>query len=320
MMRAVYLEAEFRGLVQGDLTVTAYCHRLKALSDALRDIGTPVSDQTLVLNCLRGLNARFADITTIVTMQNPLPSFGQTRSLLTLRETQLANSAKVGAQTALYGAAPSHGAGSSNGGHAGGSNVGHAGGSNSSGNYRGGNGNGNGNWRRKKNNGGNRNGNSNGNIANAPRGPWVYFNPHTGQAQQMQAPPAMRPNPSAGLLGAPPPGPRASARPGLRLRPTSDPRLHERPILGLLRSHGCPEQRSQHLCRSIHQRWRVGQGLWSNDTHGLRPWYAYTSYSLSFVVSCHRGQWFHVAHIPCRPCLYSSFHSQPYSFQCLSST
>jgi hypothetical protein len=95
MTRAVHLEAEFRAIVQGDLSITGYCHRLKALSDALRDVGTPVSDQTLVLNCLRGLNPRFADITTIVTMQSPLPTFAQTRSLLTLRETQLANSTQV---------------------------------------------------------------------------------------------------------------------------------------------------------------------------------------------------------------------------------
>jgi hypothetical protein len=81
MTWAVYLEAEFRGLVQGDLSITGYCHCLKSLSDALHDVGTPMSDQTLVLN------PRFADITTIVTMQNPLPSFAQTRSLLTLRET-----------------------------------------------------------------------------------------------------------------------------------------------------------------------------------------------------------------------------------------
>jgi hypothetical protein len=96
MTRAVYLEAEFRGIVQGDLSITAYCHRLKSLADSLRDAGTPVTDQVLVLNCLRGLNPRFADITTIVTMQSPLPTFAQTRSLLTLRETQLANAAHVG--------------------------------------------------------------------------------------------------------------------------------------------------------------------------------------------------------------------------------
>jgi hypothetical protein len=90
LTRAVYLEAEFRAIFQGDLTITAYCHKLTSLSDALRDVGQPVSDQTLVLNCLRGLNPRFTDITTLVTMQVPVPSFLQTRSLLLLRENQLA--------------------------------------------------------------------------------------------------------------------------------------------------------------------------------------------------------------------------------------
>jgi hypothetical protein len=40
--RAVYLEAEFRSLVQGDMDITAYTGRLKRLADALRDIGQPV--------------------------------------------------------------------------------------------------------------------------------------------------------------------------------------------------------------------------------------------------------------------------------------
>lgn len=37
--RAVYLEAEFRNLMQGDMDITAYTGRLKHLADALRDVG-----------------------------------------------------------------------------------------------------------------------------------------------------------------------------------------------------------------------------------------------------------------------------------------
>ncbi|KAI5014685.1 hypothetical protein ZWY2020_056075 [Hordeum vulgare] len=48
--RVVHLEAEFRGLVQGDLSITTYCHRLKALFDALSNVVTTVSDHTLILN------------------------------------------------------------------------------------------------------------------------------------------------------------------------------------------------------------------------------------------------------------------------------
>jgi hypothetical protein len=68
-----------------------FCHRLKSLADALHDVGKPMTDQTLVLKCLRGLNPCFSDITMIVTMQRSVPSFLQMRSLLFLRENQLAN-------------------------------------------------------------------------------------------------------------------------------------------------------------------------------------------------------------------------------------
>lgn len=54
--RAIHLEVDIRSLVQGDLTITAYCHRLKALSDALADVDQPVSDETLVLQMIRHLN------------------------------------------------------------------------------------------------------------------------------------------------------------------------------------------------------------------------------------------------------------------------
>jgi hypothetical protein len=196
MTRAIYLEAEFCSFVQGDLSVMAYCHRLKALSNGLRDIGTPVTDQTLILNCLRGLNLHFADITTIITMQNPLPSFSQTRSLLVLWETQLANSAQVGNQVALYGAGSSFGANNNHGGDDRGDHGdrGHFGDGNSNRN----NGGGGGYYRKKKNRGGrnNNDGDNGGNrfggndhAGETSRGggappvcPWVCFNSYTGQA------------------------------------------------------------------------------------------------------------------------------------------
>uniref|UniRef100_A0ACD5ZM94 Uncharacterized protein n=1 Tax=Avena sativa TaxID=4498 RepID=A0ACD5ZM94_AVESA len=183
LTRAVYLEAEFRALVQGDLTITAYCHKLKALSDALRDVGQPVNDQTLVLTCLRGLNPRFADITTLVTMQVPAPTFLQTRSLLLLRENQLAHS-HPSPQVALYG------------------NT--AGSPSTGGNSSGGDGGGNRRWQKKKKNG-------TGSTGPSPAfpGPWICFNPYTGQTQQMQ--PTWRP----ASTPPPPPGAPSAGGPGL---------------------------------------------------------------------------------------------------------
>jgi hypothetical protein len=156
-------------------------------------LGQPVTDQTLVLTCLRGLNPRFSDITTLVTMQVPFPTFLQTRSLLLLRENQLAASLPgmpSASQVALY----EQTAGPSSGGALGG-----------------GSGNGNGRWKKKKN----------GNPAPVdPRGswtapapgPWICFNPYTGQTQPMppmQTPwrPAAPPAGGQGLLGPRPAGP-----------------------------------------------------------------------------------------------------------------
>nr|XP_051201838.1 uncharacterized protein LOC127315384 [Lolium perenne] len=193
LTRAVYLEAEFRALAQGDRTIAAYCHRLKSLSDALRDVGQPVTDQTLVLTCLRGLNPRFSDITTLVTMQVPFPTFLQTRSLLLLRENQLAASLPgmpSASQVALYGqtTGPSSGGAPS-----------------------GGSGNGNGRWKKKKN-GTHAPVDPRGNWTAPAPGPWICFNPYTGQTQPMPPVhptwrPAAPPAGGQGLLGPRPAGP-----------------------------------------------------------------------------------------------------------------
>uniref|UniRef100_A0ACD5UXS8 Uncharacterized protein n=1 Tax=Avena sativa TaxID=4498 RepID=A0ACD5UXS8_AVESA len=198
LTRAVYLEAEFRAIAQGNLTISAYCRRLKYLSDALRDVGQPVSDQTLVLTCLRGLNPRYSDIITLITMQVPAPTFLQTRSLLLLRENQLAHPAPgvpspASSQIAHYG--NTSGSEPSFGGNTGGGTSSRGGG----GNRR---------WQKKKNGGV---GVVPGNAPSSAPGPWICFNPATGQAHQMQ--PTWRP------AGVPPP---SSGGPGvLGPRPTA---------------------------------------------------------------------------------------------------
>jgi hypothetical protein len=50
------LDAEFLTFVQGDLFVSDYCRRLKAMVDALGDLGKVVLARTLILVVLRSLN------------------------------------------------------------------------------------------------------------------------------------------------------------------------------------------------------------------------------------------------------------------------
>ena len=58
--RAIILDAKFRTLVQGDLSVTDYCSKMKRMANTLETLGEPVLDRTLVLNVLRGLNENYS--------------------------------------------------------------------------------------------------------------------------------------------------------------------------------------------------------------------------------------------------------------------
>ncbi|XP_051196676.1 uncharacterized protein [Lolium perenne] len=100
--RALALDAEFRNTPQGDMSVHDYCAKLKSLADALGDVDQPISDETLVLTVLRGLNDQFRHLRSFLPFQVPFPSFLQTRSALTLEERQHKTDATNAAATALW--------------------------------------------------------------------------------------------------------------------------------------------------------------------------------------------------------------------------
>nr|AAX95825.1 retrotransposon protein, putative, unclassified [Oryza sativa Japonica Group]ABA93147.1 retrotransposon protein, putative, unclassified [Oryza sativa Japonica Group] len=74
-LRAINLTAEFYTFVQGDMSGADYCRRLRAMADSLADLGEPITDKTLVLNFLRGLNEKYHNLQTILPMQRPFPTF-----------------------------------------------------------------------------------------------------------------------------------------------------------------------------------------------------------------------------------------------------
>nr|XP_051190781.1 uncharacterized protein LOC127304116 [Lolium perenne] len=100
--RAIQLEADFRNTPQGDLSISDYCAKLKALADSLGDVGQPISDENLVLTLLRGLNENYAHLRSFLLFQVPFPTFLQTRSALLLEETQKKTDVKNAAATALW--------------------------------------------------------------------------------------------------------------------------------------------------------------------------------------------------------------------------
>jgi hypothetical protein len=87
--RAMLLDAEFRALSQGALSIDEYCRKMKGIADALADLGEPIPDHTFVLNLLRGLNERFQFMSQLVTRQRPLPPFAEVRADLRLAELNM---------------------------------------------------------------------------------------------------------------------------------------------------------------------------------------------------------------------------------------
>jgi len=105
--RAIFLNHEFHSMTQGDLSIDAYCVRMKEKADELRDVGQPVSEPNLVLNLLRGLNEVYSTVADTIAGKQPL-TFADARHQL-LKELRLHNEEKVRATTALLAAASSPG-------------------------------------------------------------------------------------------------------------------------------------------------------------------------------------------------------------------
>jgi hypothetical protein len=84
--RAMILDAEFRNFCQGSLSIDEYCRKMKTMADALADLGEPLTDRTMVMNILRGLNERFQFVAQLLSRQRPFPSFVDVRADLRLAE------------------------------------------------------------------------------------------------------------------------------------------------------------------------------------------------------------------------------------------
>ncbi|XP_025806729.1 uncharacterized protein LOC112885293 [Panicum hallii] len=100
--RTLHLDAAFRNFVQGDLSVSEYCRKFKNMADALADLGSPVDEQILILNILRGLNRRFEHVGAIIRRYSPFPSFLKARDDLILEELHMGSVGPSADATALY--------------------------------------------------------------------------------------------------------------------------------------------------------------------------------------------------------------------------
>jgi hypothetical protein len=88
------LAEELRNTVQGDMTVAAYCSKLKKIADQLYDIDEPVSDKNLTMQLIAGLDARFKEQRELLESMVPFPSFREAQSRLQVAEIKLTSKIK----------------------------------------------------------------------------------------------------------------------------------------------------------------------------------------------------------------------------------
>ncbi|GAU30137.1 hypothetical protein TSUD_360300 [Trifolium subterraneum] len=85
--RAVQLENQFSNTNLEDFTsTTAYCNRLKLLSDQLANVESTVSNTRLVLKMISGLTNAYAGFVTYIQQHDSLPTFAAAKSRLELEE------------------------------------------------------------------------------------------------------------------------------------------------------------------------------------------------------------------------------------------
>ncbi|XP_010693283.2 uncharacterized protein LOC104906246 [Beta vulgaris subsp. vulgaris] len=100
--RVVILEHPFSHLNIADFrNASSYCQTLKMLADQLANVGSPVSNQRLVLQMVVGLTEAYNGVASIIQHRDPLPLFSTARSMLILEETSLAKRAAKQGGSAL---------------------------------------------------------------------------------------------------------------------------------------------------------------------------------------------------------------------------
>ncbi|XP_066392627.1 uncharacterized protein [Miscanthus floridulus] len=105
--RSIHLETRFHNLVQGNLSVTDYCRKLKKMADDLTALGEVVTDHTLILNVIHGLNERFSHVGTLLRRARPFPTFLEARDDLILEELTMETRKDAPATTLAASTTPS---------------------------------------------------------------------------------------------------------------------------------------------------------------------------------------------------------------------
>ncbi|CAO2147581.1 unnamed protein product [Urochloa humidicola] len=104
IQRATQARQRLHALSQGDLSVGDYCGKIKHYADILRDVGSPLTDQELVITLLGGISDKLAHCAPTISAARPPMRFNDARSFLQQEEAWITDRANKVVSTALLAA------------------------------------------------------------------------------------------------------------------------------------------------------------------------------------------------------------------------
>ncbi|PWA70396.1 hypothetical protein CTI12_AA289390 [Artemisia annua] len=104
--RVIQIDNEIRNMNIGTLSVSDYFQEIKTKADRLANLGSPVSDSSLVTYAVNGLRAKFPDIARIIRHRETPPTFDQVRSMVLLEESDMAQLTHALSSTNLTSSSP----------------------------------------------------------------------------------------------------------------------------------------------------------------------------------------------------------------------
>ncbi|KAJ9542450.1 hypothetical protein OSB04_028956 [Centaurea solstitialis] len=91
--KSMQIDSDLRNVTMGDLTVTAYCTKIKAMAGLLANLNpaSAIFDKHLVIYTINGLSSKFDSVANIIRYRSPLPTFNETRSMLLMEEQRMSS-------------------------------------------------------------------------------------------------------------------------------------------------------------------------------------------------------------------------------------
>nr|GEX91598.1 hybrid signal transduction histidine kinase M [Tanacetum cinerariifolium] len=71
------------------MSINEYCTKIKSMADRLKNLGSSVSENNLVIYAVNRIDSRFATIVKIIRHRESLPTFEMARKMLLLKESTL---------------------------------------------------------------------------------------------------------------------------------------------------------------------------------------------------------------------------------------